>query len=73
MMSFKQYLKYKEETKEYSRQEVANTLGEPFVSAFEKMHQNNNGTTGPMVSLSITGKDKKELEDAIRLQNTKGH
>lgn len=72
MMSFKQYLKYKE-AKEYSRQEVASVLGEPFVSAFEKMHQHNNGTTGPMVSLSITGKDKKELEDAIRLQNTKGN
>jgi hypothetical protein len=72
MMSFKQYLKYKE-AKEYSRQQVVNTLGEPFVSSFEKMHQNNNGTTGAMVSLSITGKDKEEIEDAIRLQNTKGN
>ena len=73
MMSFKQYLKHKEETKEFSRLEVANTLGEPFVSAFEKMHQNNNGTTGPLISLSITGKDKEEIEDAIRRQNTKGN
>jgi hypothetical protein len=72
MMSFKQYLKYKE-AKEYSRQQVASTLGEPFVSAFEKMHQNNSGTTGAMISLSITGKDKEELEDAIRLQNIKGN
>jgi len=57
MMSFKQYLKYKE-AKEYSRQQVSSTLGEPFTSALEKMQQMNNGTTGEMVSLSIT--DKKE-------------
>ena len=57
MMSFKQYLKYKA-SKEYSRQEVANTLGEPFVSALEKMQQMNNGITGEMLSLIIT--DKKE-------------
>ena len=57
MMSFKQYLKYKK-TKEFSRHQVANTLGEPFVSAFEKMQQMNNGTTGEMLSLIIT--DKKE-------------
>ena len=72
MMSFKEFLKYKE-AKEYSRQQVASVLGEPFVSAFEKMHQNNNGTTGAMISLSITGKDKEEIEDAIRHQNTKGN
>jgi hypothetical protein len=65
-------LKYKE-SKEYSRQQVASVLGEPFVSGLEKMHQKNNGTTGAMISLSITGKDKEEIEDAIRHQNTKGN
>ena len=72
MMSFKEFLKYKE-AKEYSRQQIASTLGEPFTSVLEKMHQKNNGTTGAMVSLSITGKDKEELEDANRHQNTKGN